>query len=58
MKKNELAAKKLKKLRLSRETLHTLTSLDARNVVGGIEYGTSPRPTGCLASEEEACGTT
>lgn len=46
MKKNELAAKKLKKLRLSRETLHTLTSSDIQKVMGGFEsddcHGTSP----------------
>ena len=37
MKKNEPAAKKLKKLRLSRETLHALTSSDTQKVVGGID---------------------
>jgi hypothetical protein len=47
MKKNERAAKKLKKLRISRETLHTLTSSDTQKVVGGDDtdichVGTSP----------------
>jgi len=47
MKKNETEAKKLKKLRLSRETLQTLTSADNRKVVGGgfnsDDCNTSPR---------------
>jgi hypothetical protein len=49
MKKNEVEVKRLKKLRLSRETLHTLTSSDAQKVVGGVDetddciIGTSPR---------------
>lgn len=47
MKKNQVQkvtdTKQLKKLRLSRETLHTLTSSDTQNVVGGIvESGDSP----------------
>lgn len=52
MKKNEVEAKKLKKLRLSRETLQTLTSSNMQMVVGG----TSPR---CPSVPEESdCGTT
>lgn len=45
MKKNEVEVKKLKKLRLSRETLHTLTISDTQKVVGGVSLdcgGTSP----------------
>lgn len=49
--KNVTEPMKLKKLRLSRETLSTLTSSDTRNVVGGIDtddcHATSPRPNGC-----------
>ena len=47
--------KEVKKLRLSRETLHTLTSSDTQKVVGGVEEtddcqggGTSPR-SGCVS---------
>ena len=52
MKKNEIEASKLKKLRISRETLQILTSSDNRKVVGGFESdlceeATSPR-TGCI----------
>jgi len=51
MKKNQIEAKQLKKLRLSRETLHILTSSDTQKVVGGVSdtcetcvtcQGTSP----------------
>ena len=50
MKKNEV--KKLKKLRLSRETLQALTSSDVQNVKGGAnidEFPSCPteRPTLC-----------
>jgi hypothetical protein len=55
MKKNQVnkvtEAKKLKKLRLSRETLHTLTSSENQRVVGGISEdcggATSPIETQC-----------
>lgn len=56
MKKNQVAAKKLKKLRLSRETLHTLTSSDVQKVMGGVEEtddcqgGTSPFRGSCTIS--------
>jgi hypothetical protein len=52
MKKNEAEVKKLKKLRLSRETLHALTSSDTRRVVGGVESDE------CLATSPEFCITT
>ena len=51
MKKNKVEKpdSKLKKLQLSRETLHTLTSSDTLKAVGGVDPGTSPqcgtRPT-------------
>jgi hypothetical protein len=51
MKKNEVEVKKLKKLRLSRETLHALTSSDTRKVLGGVAtdtcQGTSPPQGDC-----------
>ena len=54
MKKDQVTkvteTKKLKKLRLSRETLQPLTSSDNQNVVGGISDDclcTSPIETGC-----------
>lgn len=52
MKKNEVEAKKLKKLRLSRETLQKLTSSDNQKVVGGQAPGESP---GCPASPNTLC---
>ena len=54
MKKNEVEVKKLKKLRLSRETLQTLTSSNIQQVVGG----TSPQQGGCIStSPDEPCDT-
>jgi hypothetical protein len=48
MKKNEIEVKKLKKLRLSRETLQTLTSSDNQKVVGDAGCSTSPPNTTCI----------
>jgi hypothetical protein len=56
MKKNE--AKKLKKLQLSRETLRTLTGVEAQMVVGG--HGTSCQsacPCCDTVASEDVCGT-
>ena len=50
MKKNEA---EVKKLRLSRETLHTLTSSDTQKVVGGADPRTSP---GCPTVDDDVCG--
>lgn len=51
MKKNQVQkvteSQKLKKLRLSRETLHTLTSSDTQKVVGGVESGSPPTSPAC-----------
>lgn len=57
MKKNQVTeTKKLKKLRLSRETLQPLTSSDNQKVVGGIlgECGTSPGKS-CTSLSAEEC---
>ena len=54
MKKNE--AKKLKKLRLSRETLKTLASSDIRKAVGASVEGIScPSHVGCTDGGGGAC---
>jgi hypothetical protein len=50
MKKNEV--KKLKKLRLSLETLRDLTSSDTRTVVGGVVVSS---PTYCVSTQPEPC---
>jgi hypothetical protein len=58
MKKRNEVKEKLKKLRLSRETLQTLTSSDTQKVVGGFSPGCggmSPQCSG--ASYEELCDT-
>ena len=52
MKKNEVEIRRLKKLQLSRETLHILTSSDTQKVVGGgvesdVGGATSPSPSVC-----------
>ncbi len=53
MKKNE--ARQLKRLRLSRETLHALTSSDARKVAGAASLGISC-PTGNVGCFAELGG--
>ena len=50
MKKNEV--RKLKKLRLSRETLHALTSSDFQKVVGGASDNTFS----CHSGQCDLCG--
>jgi hypothetical protein len=51
MKKNE--ARKLKKLKLSRETLRELTNSDTQKAVGGV----NSTPTRCIGTEPEPCDT-
>ena len=48
---------KLKKLRLSRETLQNLTSSDAKKVVGGVEYvAPSCMSSGCCPTTPDEGG--
>jgi DNA topoisomerase VI subunit A len=51
MKKNEV-----KKLRLSRETLHTLQDSDSRKVMGGTDDPSGDQNMSCQSAGECGCG--